>query len=131
MEVDLTINRGFLRESRPEFFYFLLFTIFPRTEANADYPGAAALITALRHLFDDYAAAHGAKNTPLGDEIYQDILTATVTLIKYVENNCGNNFSQNNPVSIMQIDFLSIIASRNKFHSPNTRFISCFCIQLK
>ena len=93
MEVEQTVNRAFLRDTRPNFFYYLLFIVFPRTQTNVHYPGAVALILALRDQFTDYAAAKGLKNTPLADEIYQDILTATVGLIKEVEDNCENNIA--------------------------------------
>jgi hypothetical protein len=93
MDVQLSINRAFLRESRPEFFYFMLFIVFPRTETNVHYPGAVALILAMRGQFTDYGVAYGKRNTPLADEIYQEILTAAVGLTKEIEDNCENNLA--------------------------------------
>ena len=94
METQLSINRKFLRDTRAEVFYFLLFTIFPRTEFNPNYPGATALIAAMREQFTAYGVAKGLKNTPLADQIYQEILTACVGLMKYVEDNCLNNLAR-------------------------------------
>lgn len=93
MEVDLTISRKFLHGTRPDYFYFMSYTVFPRTEGNVNYPDAGPLIATLRDLYKNYAAAHGAKNTALADEIYEEILNATVVLIKYVEGACGNVLS--------------------------------------
>jgi hypothetical protein len=94
METVYTVNRAFLRDTRPNFFYFLLFYVFPRTETNVNYPGAGALIMALRGQFTDYGVAYGKRNTPLADEIYQEILTGTVGLITYAEGACGNNLAR-------------------------------------
>ncbi len=94
MEVFLTVNRGFLGDTRPKFFYFSVFEVFPRLRTNAHYPDAAAKIAALEVLNGDYSGAHSAKNTSLADEIYQNILTGSSLLAKYVEDNCGNNLAR-------------------------------------
>ena len=94
MDVELTINRKFLHGSRPDYFYFMNNTVFPRTEVNKDYPDSGKTISPLRDLFSSYATAYGSKNTQLADETYQDILNATIPLIKYVEINCGNLVSK-------------------------------------
>jgi len=93
MEVALTISRKFLHGGRPDYFYFMTYTVFPRTEGNVNYPDSGPPISILRDLYKKYAAAYGAKNTTLADEIYEEILNATVVLIIYVEGACGNVLS--------------------------------------
>ena len=94
MVVDLTCNRECLQYNRPNYFFFMIFEVFPRTDGNPDYPGTAPIIADLRKGFDQFGAAHAAKNTSLADEIYQDILTNTSGLMKNIQDNCGNVVSK-------------------------------------
>ena len=91
MEIFLSVNRKCLRFSRPDYFYFMDYEVFPNMDPNAQFPDSAAKIAAIRVKFRLYGIEHAAKRTTAADVIYQDILTDTSLLMKYAEDNCDNN----------------------------------------
>ena len=91
MLIVYSINRKCLHTSKPEFHYFLFVTVFPRTRDNPHYVGVNAVITLIENLWLDYYAAHGVKNYVLGEEIYENIQNATVTLMNFIILHGTNN----------------------------------------
>ncbi len=91
MHVPSTCNRACIQLPRPLFHYFLFTTIFPSTDSNADFPGAAALNTIIKNLWLQYYILHNAGKTALADQKYVQILDATVNLMLYIESVCIDN----------------------------------------
>ncbi len=86
-----TCNRACLQTSRPVFHYFIYTNIFPKTNGNADYPGADALNAIILTKWGEYAILHSAGKTALADQKYVQIQEATVVLMVYCEGACGND----------------------------------------
>jgi hypothetical protein len=86
-----SINRGYLRETRPEFHYFYFVRVRPRCYDNAHYVGINALLTPIDDLWDNYYEAHSDGNTALADEIYENIQNAMVDLTNFIILNGTNN----------------------------------------
>ena len=91
MNVPPTINRACFRLSRALFHFFMCSEIFPRTDFNADYPGAAALNTIIKNLWAEFYLLHAAGKTALANNKYVAILEATVVLMVYCEGACGGD----------------------------------------
>jgi hypothetical protein len=87
----VSCNREYLKMSRPEFNFYMLFVIFPNLASNALYPGAPALITIITGLFTQFGVAHAAKKTALANQIWSNILNAASNLSNYVNLNCAND----------------------------------------
>src|ERR1035437_8299793 len=87
----VTCNRSYLQFGRPEFCFYMFYTIFPKLAANALYPGAPALITIIKNLLTAFGVAHSAKNTVLADQIWSNILNAASNLSNNVNDNCLND----------------------------------------
>jgi len=91
MHVPVSINRSCLRLARPLFHYYLFTNIFPKTDANTDYPGAAALNTTIKDRWNEYYILHSAGKTALADQKYVQIQEATVVQMVYCEGACGDD----------------------------------------
>lgn len=85
MYVPITCNRACLKYTRPEFHYYVLTRIYPKTDTNINFPGAPAINDVARKLWDSYYTAHSTGNTALATQYYVKIIDQTVVLMGNVE----------------------------------------------
>jgi hypothetical protein len=91
MTTIYSLNRAFLRWSRPLLHWELFTVIFPACTDNVNFPGAPALITAITTLWTAFYVQTGLGNTVAADIIYQNILNAVVDLMNYCVIAAGND----------------------------------------